>query len=384
MSSKINDLNPKNETFNRYQAKVKSIVARQAQSIYQDKNFADEFRSIFVSSVSLRLVANIVSSATFLVAVYIGLFPLIGSFLAVLVGLVSCILFEVLKSFVWRITNKYILKYKTVSFLLVASLVGLHLVSFGGSCFGAWQLPCILIAPTASTATVQNIDSINTTYLVQLATIDKHLEQLQDKTSSSTIRKAINNLTEQKKTILSGQKLAIEDAKEKNQAKVKENKEATKTANLEHQANIKKTQVSSLGLAAFFEVLFIICSIFIAYYLFRQYVDDSEQDNQEPSVQDGDNRNITDDNSVIKAESQASEIAHQAPKATNKIGFEQGKNSEQAKRQDGNRQELEYTKICALDSCKEPFLHNIHNQKYCSTDCRKLAYEKRKAIGSNI
>ena len=73
-----------------------------------------------------------------------------------------------------------------------------------------------------------------------------------------------------------------------------------------------------------------------------------------------------------------------APKATNKIGFEQGKNNEQAKRQDGNRQELEYTKICALDSCKEPFLHNIHNQKYCSTDCRKLAYEKRKAIGSNI
>jgi hypothetical protein len=380
MSSKINDLNPKNEIFNAYQAKVKSIVSRQAQSIYQDKNFADEFRSVFVSSVSLRLVANIVSSATFLVAVYWGLFPLIGSFLAVLVGLLSCILFEVLKSFVWRITNKYVLKYKTVSFFLVASLVGLHLVSFGGSCFGAWQLPCILIAPTPSQATVQNIDSINTTYLVQLATIDKQLEQLQDKTNSSTIRKAINNLTEQKKQVLSGQNLAIQDAKEKNQAKVKENKQQLKTANFEHQAHVHKIQVSSLCITAFFEVLFILCSIFIAYYLFRQYVDDSEQDNQQPSVKDGDKRLITGDNSE---KSQASEIAHQAPKATNKIGFEQGKNNEQAKRQDGNRQELEYTKICALDSCKEPFLHNIHNQKYCSTDCRKLAYEKRKAINTN-
>jgi prolyl oligopeptidase PreP (S9A serine peptidase family) len=39
---------------------------------------------------------------------------------------------------------------------------------------------------------------------------------------------------------------------------------------------------------------------------------------------------------------------------------------------------LEFTKVCQLDSCKKPFLHSIHNQKFCSDKCRKLQHESKK------
>ena len=41
---------------------------------------------------------------------------------------------------------------------------------------------------------------------------------------------------------------------------------------------------------------------------------------------------------------------------------------------------LEFTRICELDSCQKPFLHSIHNQKFCSDKCRKSHYESKKQL----
>ena len=183
MSSKINDLNPKNQTFNEYQEKTSTLSSKQAQNIYKDKYFANEYKPVYISSVALKFVANIVSAATLLVAYSLAFMGLFSVHFAVIMGALTCILLESMKSYTWRITAKQVLKYKRASMAAVLVLCGLHLVSFGGSCFGAWQLPRLMPKEKLEQAAVQNIDSINTSYLAQLATVDQQIKALQDKTS---------------------------------------------------------------------------------------------------------------------------------------------------------------------------------------------------------
>jgi len=371
MCNKINDLNPKNETFNNYQEKAKSIVSRQAQNLYQDKYFGEEYRAVFISSVGLRFVANIASAATLFIAVFLAANLLLGVYLSFAIGLIFCLFFEILKNYVWKITAKQSLKYKRISTAAVLVLVALHLVSLGGSCFGAWQLPTLLSAPRAEQEKLKDLDKINTSFLSQISAIDKQIEQLQSKTSSSTIRKALNNLTIQRKQTLDAQKTALEYAKKFNNSISLQNQQKTKLAISNHSTKIKQAQINCVGLAVFFELLFIISSIFIAYYLFRQFIDDTEpsESNEQANVKHQENNQESNKKQASKG--------HQAPvnATVQKIGFVQGENLSQ----NGKRTELKYTKICALDSCKKPYLHNIHNQKYCSVDCRKIAYEERKS-----
>lgn len=377
MSSKINDLNPKNQTFNEYQEKTSTLSSKQAQSIYKDKFFADEYKPVYLVSVALKFIANLVSASTLVIAFYLSFMGQLSVYYGAIMGLLFCILFETMKSYTWRITAKQVLKYKRASMAAVLVLCGLHLVSFGGSCFGAWQLPRLMPKETLEQSALLNIDSINTSYLAQLATIDQQIKALQDKTSSSTARRTINSLTSQRGQILDAQKLAVLDAKETNNTKSQEEKEKVARANVEREEQLKQNQYTCIIVAAFFEFLFISCSLFIAYYLFRQFIDETSEPTKETASVHPSTTETKEDPNILEQPT----TAHQAPPVNRVVikGFEQNGKSQVPKKEPLDGKRLDYTRVCQFDECQKPFIHSIHNQKFCSRECRKLNHNRKQS-----
>jgi hypothetical protein len=109
MSTQVNDLNPKNAIYNAYKAKVKDIISRKATDLYKDKDFADEYKAVYLVTSLLRGEGNLLSSATFTIAVYLALNLIIPKGYSLVLALVSSVLFEVLKNKIWAITSKTVL-----------------------------------------------------------------------------------------------------------------------------------------------------------------------------------------------------------------------------------------------------------------------------------
>lgn len=380
MSSQSNDLNPKNAIFHAYKKKVGDIISRQASSLYMDKDFADEYKAVYLSSSVLRVVANLLSSATFTIAVYLALNHIIPKGYAFVLALLSSMLFEVLKNKIWAIVVKTTLKYKRVSMLAVSILLGLHLISIGGSIFGAWQITNLLPPAVAAPAPTIDIDSINNSYNEQAEQMNNQIASLETKKDWNS-RVSLKEIINQKTTLLQSQKTAILDAKNMNAGIMLEHKKK-RQENTEKDTKKKQTiRQASIFATAFFELAFIVCSIFIAYYLFRKHIDDTHAENKEhtegkePSVKTASVQGILVPTGEPGAE------AGEAPQIENKRvvikAFQQGATTEPSS--SSSNIELGYTRICQLEDCKKPFIHSIHNQKFCTTDCRKLAYLKRKS-----
>ena len=372
MSTQVNDLNPKNAIYNAYKAKVKDIISRKATDLYKDKDFADEYKAVYLVTSLLRGVGNLLSSATFTIAVYLALNLIIPKGYSLVLALVSSVLFEVLKNKIWAITSKTVLKYKRVSIVAICILLGLHIVSIGGSIFGAWQLTNLLPQEQPSKAPVIDIDSINKSFSNPLAILNTQISALEKKDDWNS-RVSLKEIVKQKTSLINGQITACKQAKEANVQILKEHREneikRRKNADL-NRSNIRKACVI---VTAFFELAFILCSLFIAYYLFRRHIDDTHETTaekasvMEASVQDFNNGQTTD--------------GHEAPVIENKRTIVQGFIKKEASVKESTStkgKELDYTRICQYSGCKKPFIHSIHNQKFCSTDCRKAAYLKRK------
>lgn len=369
---KINDLNPKNENYHRYKQAVKSYVLRRASAMYQDLYFWQEYKSVFLAASAIKYLANIASGLTVTIAIYLACKLLFGTLAAVCLAVLLSVLFEVLKHRVWNITAKQYLKYKQLSVFALSSLAALHLVSLCGSAFGAWNLPNLVSEPQQIAVNLTDIDSLKASYLAQIVATDKQLADLSHQTNSSTIRKAVKNLTDQKNTILKSQNLAVQDAKLQNDKTVQANKETLTAAKKQHNNELQAAKYYCLGASVFFEVIFVLCSVFVAYYLFRAAIDMDSESEQEP-LHDYPRGGLQ----TVALDDEKNQ-AGQRPEEMQKRAVIQGFSKQDSKRHDGNR--LNYTKICAFDDCQRPFVHSIHNQKYCCENCRKEAYIKRKQV----
>lgn len=376
MSNKSSDLNPKNAIYHSYKEKVKDIISRQANEMYRDKYFADEYKAVYLIASTLRGVANLLSSSTFTIAVYLAFSFVIPKTYAFSLALVSSILFELIKNAIWGITAKTTLKYKKISIVAVLLLLGLHLVSIGGSMFGAWQITNLLPPPATAPAPTIDIDSINQAYKVTFLEMDGQIKTLEAKKDWNS-RVSLKEIINQKTALIESQKEAVKVARQANVQTMDKHTETLANNSIAAMTKRKGIRQASVIVTAFFELAFILCSIFIAYYLFRKHIDDTNE--QEQGI-----------NSSVKTASVLTKTAldptngQEAPATNNSRTIVQGFRPMDGKRQEddsnsSNSKELEYTRICELESCQNPFIHSIHNQKYCTTDCRKNAYLERRA-----
>lgn len=379
--TKFSFKNPFNQTFDEYTQQAtnaqQGAIQKQAGAIFADKPHALEYKPIYNLSRTLKAGANLISIGTCIVGLYIALSGLFNFYFASLLSVSIATAFELLKNKLWTITAKQRLRYRKTAILGVLGLVCLHSLSIGASVFGAYHLSQFFHTTHARAYEAQplvNVDSINNQYQQQLRTIDTQIGELSKMLSSSTNRRTINNLGRQKESILTAQKTALDTAKAQNRTIATSNARKAATAKAEHAQRLKTVQYSTVGVTLFFELVYILCAMFVISYLFRAFVDGqaTSNDSSQRQTYNG-NRN----DSRTPPEPNDSEPHHDSTNSTQKgIGFDYP-NKDKQNSQQPEPEPLEWTRICENSECKKKYIHKVHNQRFCTTDCRITSWERK-------
>ena len=369
MSNKVSLKNPKDQNFEFHQSKVVNLLEKAAQRMFKDKAFHEEFKAVFAFTSILKFLSNLASFLTGFIAIQIATKLVFGFYLSTFIAVVVCVCLEAIKTFFWRINSKWILKYKKVSKLVVGVLVVLHVLSLALSAYGGWILPKLITLEDEQTVQAPNLDSIQKPYLAAIALLDTRISEISTKTANTTSNSTVKSLNIISKELLNQKKeqerlknTSILDAKAKTREKQAKLSEVYAERKKKHLEDIFVARVSCLVASVFFELLFIVCSLFGVYYLFRLNIEiEARQDGTDDLPSTATEQPVYIDFEPSTAEPQSE--PQQAP-----IGFH--KNSENDGKTNAN-------KVCKLPSCSGTFVSKVHNKKYCSTECRKMAYLQR-------
>ena len=390
---KINTSNPKNQIYQAYKAKVKSVQENKAEEMFKDRTFGDEYEAVKLTTDTLKLVFSFASACTVFVALKWALEPLLGSWASIGVALFVCTALEALKSFVWSKLSKSTLKYKTYPLPLLVAAIVFNLSSVGGSVFGAYQLPSNEQEFNSNNIALINIDSIGANYSKKIdqasAIISTQTKELSKTTSNSTKRTISANIaqSEQKATLLLKHKSRdIQAAQDKNNSLIKEAQEANKKQTLKARENLQSKRTNCMLVAALFELGLLLCLVFGSYYLFRVEIDktggfENQEQTDSPQTQ----------NNTQQAGASNTQ-PHKAPVPQNQartIGFKQGHTDHQkidtlhnvsdtlhnvSKNQDATGVPNGF---CENPKCNKEFTRKSVLKKHCSSKCRrKKSYDK--------
>ena len=383
MSNKVSSKNPKNENFEDYKGKVHSLISKAASNLFKDKYFYEEFKAVYLFSSVLKIVSSLVSFCTCVLAVQIATKLFFGYYLSMFFAVVVALCIEAVKTFLWSINSKWILKYKELSKGILISLVGLHFISLGVSAYGGWMLPTLVdnleIGKPVLLEREKDLNKLNSSLDGITTEISKTTAEVEKTSSNSTKRSLNKNLS-----LLLSQRAAKEteifkireDLQIENSRIKKATSEKNKLQELEYLEEIKTAQISCLIVSLFFELLFVISSCFNVYYLFRFEID--KEGESEPTA------------TVFVSKNEILMPIHQGEKAPNiesnqiekpnPIGFflknrQDSKNATLDDKKDFRQDSTGNEKVCFLDGCENAWKGGRYNKKYCSDSCRKLDHQ---------
>lgn len=368
MSTKISNKNPYNKPYELFKESRINAAAKAADDIYKDQPYSEEYYPVYLASNGLKLVANIISALTCYFALYYALEPTLGTYAAIPSAVVVCLILELLKNALWRLTSKQRIKYNLLNYTLLIALVALHIFSVGGSAYGAARLADSIPIATIPSPAYHDVDSLNKAYVAAIKSLDQQIKALSTCTRSKCIA-ATANLIKQKQELTRTNTAESTRLTALNQSLRLEHQANSQTATKEREKALQRYKTTAVVAAISFELLFIICQLFSMYYLFRCYVDtNSEQTETPPTVQV--ELPVIDSDPKQEQPSQAPE----AIKRTEIKGFSNGA-------QEQELEKLQFTRICEYGKCAKPYLHKVANQKFCSSKCRLAAHlEKKTAI----
>lgn len=373
MSNKVSPKNPKNENFEVYKGKVHDLLSKSATNLFKDKFFHEEFKGVFLFSTGIKIVSSIISFCTCVLAIHIATNLFFGYYPSIFFALSISACIEGVKTFLWRINSKWILKYKEVSKAIIIALISLHFASLAFSSYGGWMLPTLssgaeLEAPVLLDKK-KDLNKLNISLNEITEEVNKTTAEIAKTTSNSTKRALSSNLalllsqraSKQAEILSLNEFLRLENEAIKASQTAKN--EAAKT---EYENSIRTAQISCFVASLFFELLFVVCSCFNVYYLFRFEID--KEGDSEPikgNIVASDNDDLL---SRQQGEKAPEILEAKTASKPNKIGFHKGC--------------LDSEKIpvvnCALEGCENTFEKKVHNKKFCSDECRHFAYHGRK------
>lgn len=370
MSNKVSPKNPKNENFEVYKGKVHDLLSKSATNLFKDKFFHEEFKSVFLFSTGIKIVSSIISFCTCVLAIHIATNLLFGYYPSILFSIIISACIEGVKTFLWRINSKWILKYKDVSKVILLALISLHFASLGFSCYGGWMLPTLAdkieLKPPVLVDKKEDLNKLNISLGEITEEINKTTGEIEKTTSNSTKKALSSNLalllsqraSKQAEILSLNEFLRLE-----NEAIKATQKQKNEAAKKEHEKSLLTAQISCFVASIFFEILFVICSCFNVYYLFRFEIDkEAEQDPTKTNFKASNSDNLP---STQRPQKAPEIVEAKTASKPNKIGFY-------------NRC-VDSEKIpivsCALEGCDNTFEKKVHNKKFCSDSCRKMKYQ---------
>ena len=357
----------------------KNSIAAQSLDVFTDKPFTQEYRSIYHVSKIGQLLAQVVTFAT---TAGIGIFALrhiipneAGIYISLPIGLAFAAIIEAVKRSTLKITAKHILKYK--SFGMVGIFAGLVMaVSIGAAIFGAKELPALVFPKQA----VQlDVEAANT--------IAKDIEQVEKDIKATSSKKG--NWIAENRTLPKLQTIRADLQARRDEATrmaATRRDDATSEADTERQQDIARMQVYTVGAAIMAEILFLVCSCFILFYLFRAFAEDAHQwPENSPRAKHEQTAYVdtTKDVALSMHNVRSTPVAKRytvpasVPASVNESVNESVPASVPTSVNESVNAST-FNKIC--DNCNEPFTAKVNWQRFCKEGC-KLSYHAAKHGG---
>lgn len=381
--------NPKNKTWEDYSKNNPTSRHKEANKLFQNLNFADEWKLLYNGSKVTKIVCGLASFASLFLCFYFALSIRFPFGISVALSALICGLIEVFKAFSWGKLAKYVLKYKTYPFPLLAFAVGLNLFSVGGSAMGAYLTPYKQGAESKKVQFVPpvNLDSISSHYAHVSANFDQAINDLLQevkKTSSNSTKRSLNAAIKDFQKAKAGRveysSKIIAEGKEQNSKALQLHQQTAQQTAQQAEENSKRNRTLAVCLTLLFELLLIGAYCFISFYLFRLHIDEQGNATEQHSQDENQTRDSTIEQTpnvtTEQNSTQPPNVPRSAPQATKeptprKIGFNQTPTATR-----NNTKTEQRSKSC--DHCNKVFQYKNDSAKYCSPKCRNRAYRARK------
>ncbi|MEO6758203.1 MAG: hypothetical protein ABIO24_02035 [Saprospiraceae bacterium] len=338
-----------------------TATATQSGEVFKDKPFSEEYRTLYRVATVGQSGAQVV---TFCTTAALGVFALVhiiplwwGIYLAVPLGIAFAFGIEKVKRSTLAIASKHLLKYKTFGFVgIVAALV--MCVSIAAALFGAKELPGVVFPPpgrvtdpAAATALTADINRVQ-------GDIDRVQSGLKSGKNWIAENRTLPKLQKDRAALVERRDAASQAAEGRADA-------AHVEAQQERIEKVEKMQAYSVGAAIVAELVFLLCTAFCLYYLFRHFAEQQA----EPEPPETATRQTVTFSKNGSAEKVAADSSNGLPQndARRPIGYDYGnRNTENV---EANR------RTCA--HCGNAYTYGHARQKYCCDDCRVAAWETR-------
>ncbi len=252
-------------------------VAATSTDTFRDKPFTEEFQGVYKISLWGQSLAQVVTYAT---TAGLGVFALQhiiiaswGIFVAVPLALLFAYGVERLKRSTLAIASKHLLKYKTFGFVgIVAALV--MCVSIAAALYGAKELPGVFYPKPARTVDAASVELLTADIARVQADIERTTAALSSGKNWVAENRTLPRLQKERAALIEKR-----DAAQKDVAARGDTDHAEALADRE--TKVQKMQVYAISAAIVAELIFLFCTGFVLYYLFRAFAEMEQEEETE-------------------------------------------------------------------------------------------------------
>ena len=252
-------------------------VAAASTDTFRDKPFTEEFQGVYKISLWGQSLAQVVTYAT---TAGLGVFALQhviplswGIYIAVPLALLFAYGVERVKRSTLAIASKHLLKYKTFGFVgIVAAVV--MCVSIAAALYGAKELPGVFYPKPIRTIDAASVELLTSDIAKVQADIDRTTTTLSSGKNWVAENRTLPRLQKERSALIEKRDAAQKDIAMRGDADHAE-------ALADREDKVQKMQVYAVGAAIIAELIFLFCTAFVFYYLFRAFAEMEQKDELE-------------------------------------------------------------------------------------------------------
>ncbi len=351
-------------------------IGAKSGEVFKDKPFSQEYHGVYKIAQWGQSLAQVVTFATTAALgcyVFQHIVPTSwGIYIAVPLGLLFAYGAEKAKRSTLAIASKHILKYKQFGFIgFIAALA--MLVSIAAALFGSKELPGLVYPMPAREVDAATAAALTSDIARVQADIDRIQGNLKGEKNWIAENRTLPKLQKERAALVERRDAATGAALGRGDALHAE-------ALADRAAKVDKMQTYSIGAAIVAELIFLLCTIFIFYFLFRHFAE------TEAGAADSSEAATVGQSATVGATlaQPFSSNGHHATTANGAaiqnevrrpIGFVYGLARDNATVTNATVTTDHFNKNCA--HCAAPFYAKVAWQKFCKQDC-KMAFHEAK------
>ena len=351
-------------------------IGAKSGEVFKDKPFSDEYHGVYKIAQWGQSFAQVVTFAT---TAALGVFALThivptawSIYIAVPLGGLFAFGVEKAKRATLAISSKHLLKYKQFGFIGFVALLTL-LVSIGAALYGARELPGVVypmpdreVDAGAAAALTADIDRVQ-------ADIDRIQGNLKGEKNWIAENRTLPKLQKERAALVERRDAATGAALGRGDALHAE-------ALADRAAKVEKMQTYSIGAAIVAELIFLLCTIFIFYYLFRHFAEtEAEAAESSEAATVGQSATV----GATLAQPFSSNGHHATTgngvpisnEVRRPIGFSYANRNAPARTENVQTQNVGNQRLC--EHCQNAYTYGHARQRYCTEVCRVAAWESR-------